>query len=104
MKALTILGSTGSIGVTTLDVVARFPDRLRVVALAAGTRVAQLAEQARRFQPRVVAVGAESAVEEFRQRFPDFEGDVVYGPEGWHTAQRYQTWILAFPDWLVPLA
>ncbi|GIW43022.1 MAG: 1-deoxy-D-xylulose 5-phosphate reductoisomerase [Candidatus Binatia bacterium] len=82
MKALTILGSTGSIGVTTLDVVARFPDRLRVVALAAGTRVAQLAEQARRFQPRVVAVGAESAVDEFRQEFPDFKGDVVYGPEG----------------------
>jgi 1-deoxy-D-xylulose-5-phosphate reductoisomerase len=55
MRRLAILGSTGSIGVQALDVVARFPDRFEVVALAAGRNLERLAEQARRFRPRLVA-------------------------------------------------
>ncbi|MCX8071534.1 MAG: 1-deoxy-D-xylulose-5-phosphate reductoisomerase [Candidatus Binatia bacterium] len=82
MKQISILGSTGSIGTTTLDVVSRFPDKFRVVALAAGTRVERLVDQARKFQPRLVAVGSEDAADEFRQRFPDFRGKVVHGPSG----------------------
>jgi len=56
MKRLAILGSTGSIGEQTLDVVARHPDRFDVVSIAAGRRVERLIEQARAFRPRIVSV------------------------------------------------
>jgi 1-deoxy-D-xylulose-5-phosphate reductoisomerase len=49
---VTLLGSTGSIGVSTLDVIARHPDRFRVTALTANSRVDKLAEQCIRFQPQ----------------------------------------------------
>ena len=82
MKRLAILGSTGSIGVTTLDVVARFPERFRVVALAAGKNVTRLAEQVRRFHPTVVAVGDAEAAAALRQLVPEYRGDVVAGAQG----------------------
>ena len=56
MKRISILGSTGSVGEQTLDVVARHPERFEVVALAAGRRVERLVEQARQFRPRLVSV------------------------------------------------
>ena len=56
MKRLAILGSTGSIGEQTLDVVAAHPGRFQVVSLAAGRRVERLIEQARLFKPRLVSV------------------------------------------------
>ncbi|MFZ0887643.1 MAG: hypothetical protein WA005_04255, partial [Candidatus Binataceae bacterium] len=56
MKGLAILGSTGSIGVTTLELVSGFPDRFKVVALAAGQNLDRLAEQVRRFRPELVSV------------------------------------------------
>jgi 1-deoxy-D-xylulose-5-phosphate reductoisomerase len=63
VQSLTILGSTGSIGVSTLDVVARHPDRFRVVALSAHTHVDRLFEQCARFRPRyAVAVEGTAAV------------------------------------------
>ncbi len=55
-KKIAILGSTGSIGTSTLELIARFPDRFEIVALAAGRRVASLLEQVRRFRPRLVSV------------------------------------------------
>lgn len=82
MKRLAILGSTGSIGVTTLDLVARFPDRFRVVALAAGKNVERLVQQVRRFGPRVVAVADEEAARAFRTALPDFPGELRTAPEG----------------------
>src|SRR5437773_2245501 len=82
MKRLALLGSTGSIGVTTLDLVSRFPDRFRVVALAAGRRVERLAEQVRRFQPLVVAVGDEPAAAALRQLVPEYDGALLTGPVG----------------------
>ncbi len=82
MKRLSILGSTGSIGVTTLDLVGRFPDRFAVVGLAAGSRVERVIEQARLFRPELVALGSEEAAREFRQGFPGFRGEVLSGPEG----------------------
>jgi 1-deoxy-D-xylulose-5-phosphate reductoisomerase len=48
MKGISILGSTGSVGVTTLDVVSRFPERFRVVAMAAGQNLDLLVDQARK--------------------------------------------------------
>lgn len=56
MKNIAILGSTGSIGVSTLEVVAEHPDRFRVVALTAGNNLPLLLEQVRRFRPAAVAV------------------------------------------------
>ena len=70
MKRVSILGSTGSIGVQALDVVARFPERFEVVALAAGRNAVRLAEQVRRFRPRLVSVADEAAARELRALVP----------------------------------
>jgi len=58
MMKLTILGATGSIGASTLDVVARHPDRFEVVALSGHTRIDVLAEQCRKFRPAYAVVGS----------------------------------------------
>ncbi len=60
-RGLAVLGSTGSIGRQTLEIVALFPDRLRVVALAAGSDWAGLAEQARAIRPQLAVVADEAA-------------------------------------------
>jgi len=63
VKRIALLGSTGSIGTQTLDVIARFPERLRVVALAAGRSVDLLIQQCKQFRPELVSVArAEDAV------------------------------------------
>jgi len=82
MRGISILGSTGSIGCATLDVIARHPDRFRVVALAArGTRIEELRRQVRDFRPRLVALEEVGAWEAL-SRDPDFEGiEVEVGPE-----------------------
>lgn len=58
MKKVTILGSTGSIGISTLDIIAKNPGKFKVTALAAGSNVKELARQIIRFKPSVVAVRA----------------------------------------------
>ncbi len=63
-QQLCILGSTGSIGVSTLDVVARHPDRYGVFALTAHTQVKKLAEQCAQFLPQVAVVGTAQAADE----------------------------------------
>jgi len=67
---VTILGSTGSIGLNTLDVIARHPERFTVYALSAHTRIEQLAEQARTTRARVVVVPSEQAAGVFRDCWP----------------------------------
>ena len=57
MKAITLLGSTGSIGTQTLDIVTHHPDQFRIVGLAAGRNVTLLAEQVRQFKPEIVGSG-----------------------------------------------
>jgi len=66
VRHLTILGSTGSIGVNTLDVVARHPDRFRVVALTAHKSVQKILEQCRRFEPRYAVLLDEASAERLR--------------------------------------
>ncbi|PYR52733.1 MAG: 1-deoxy-D-xylulose-5-phosphate reductoisomerase [Acidobacteria bacterium] len=66
MKRVAILGSTGSIGQSALDVVDRHRDRLRVVGLSANDNVDRLAEQTARFCPSVVALGSAGAVDRLR--------------------------------------
>ena len=56
MKAITLLGSTGSIGTQTLDIVRQHPDRFRLVGLAAGSNVELLAQQVQEFRPQIVAI------------------------------------------------
>ena len=63
MKAISILGSTGSIGCNTLKVVEHLGDDFRVVALGAGKNVAKLAEQIARFKPELVSVEDENCAE-----------------------------------------
>ncbi len=70
MKNLAILGSTGSIGTSTLDIVAAHPDRYRVVALTAGNNIERLAQQIERFRPQIVAVISETQARDLRERFP----------------------------------
>ncbi|MDX9873540.1 MAG: 1-deoxy-D-xylulose-5-phosphate reductoisomerase [Spongiibacteraceae bacterium] len=68
MKNITVLGATGSIGDSTLDVIARHPDRYRVFALTANTGVDKLAELAARFQPRFAVLRSEAAAEQLAAR------------------------------------
>ena len=56
MKAITLLGSTGSIGTQTLEIVAQYPDQFRLVGLAARSNVELLAQQVRQFRPQIVAI------------------------------------------------
>lgn len=57
MKAISLLGSTGSIGTQTLDIVAQYPDQFQVVGLTAGSNVEMLAQQIREFRPAIAAIG-----------------------------------------------
>ncbi|MBM4326248.1 MAG: 1-deoxy-D-xylulose-5-phosphate reductoisomerase [Deltaproteobacteria bacterium] len=79
MKRIAILGSTGSIGVQTLDVVRRNPDLFRVEALAAGSRLDLLEGQVREFQPSVVSVADEAIARELKQRLADHSPSLWIG-------------------------
>ncbi len=81
MKKIALLGSTGSIGTQTLDVVRRNKD-IEVVALAAGTRISELEQQVREFQPKLVSVGTQELAKELQIRLADMPIKVVYGDEG----------------------
>jgi 1-deoxy-D-xylulose-5-phosphate reductoisomerase len=68
IQGVTLLGATGSIGVSTLDVLARHPDRFRVVALTANTQVERLVEQCRRFHPEFAVMQDPAAARELEKR------------------------------------
>ena len=78
---LTILGSTGSIGVSTLNVVARHPQQYQVFALTANQRVAELAQQCQQFRPRYAVLGTESAAQQLRSLVSS-DVEVLWGEEG----------------------
>lgn len=85
MKRIAILGSTGSIGRSTLSVVESFPDRFQVVALAAGRNLDLAFEQAQRWRPLVISVAAESHAENLKLRLKSagVNGiEVVHGAAG----------------------
>jgi 1-deoxy-D-xylulose-5-phosphate reductoisomerase len=82
MKAISILGSTGSVGVTTLDVVGRFSDRFRVVAMAAGRNLDLLVEQVKRFQPELVSVATPELSRDLATRLGTQRVTIVHGLEG----------------------
>jgi len=81
MKKIAVLGSTGSIGTQTLNVISRHPERFRVESLAAGSNVALLAEQVRAFRPRKVSVATKALAEELSLMVPSGT-QICYGEEG----------------------
>jgi 1-deoxy-D-xylulose-5-phosphate reductoisomerase len=82
MRRLAVLGSTGSVGEQVLAVARDFPDRYRVVALAAGKNVAKLEQQARRFEPEIVSVADADAADELRTRLAGTGVRIEWGAEG----------------------
>lgn len=79
-KTVSVLGSTGSIGRQTLDVVSHLP--IRVAALAAGTNVARMAQQCRTFQPKLAVMATQEAAEELRRELNNPHLHILYGEEG----------------------
>ncbi|BFU96308.1 MAG: 1-deoxy-D-xylulose 5-phosphate reductoisomerase [Nitrospira sp.] len=82
MKTIVILGSTGSIGTNTLDIVSRFPDQFRVAGLTAGNNDDMLDDQIRRYKPRVVALANEAAAARLRRRCADVSVEILSGQDG----------------------
>ncbi|SFN48708.1 1-deoxy-D-xylulose-5-phosphate reductoisomerase [Dokdonella immobilis] len=83
MMRIALLGATGSIGASTLDVVARHPDRFRITALSAHRNVASLAELCRRFNPEMAVIADPAGADELAQRLRDFAvgSRVMAGPQ-----------------------
>ncbi|MDE5700489.1 MAG: 1-deoxy-D-xylulose-5-phosphate reductoisomerase [Lachnospiraceae bacterium] len=81
MKKIAILGSTGSIGTQTLEIVRDNPD-LQVVGLAAGANIDLMEKQVREFQPRLVSLQSEADCKELKARLSDMEVQVMPGMEG----------------------
>ena len=82
MKTIGILGSTGSIGTQSLDIMAWFPEKFQVKVLAANHNAALLAEQAEKFQPEIIALCDETRYAELKELLPDFKGEILCGEEG----------------------
>lgn len=82
MKNIVILGSTGSIGASTLDIVSKFPEDFRIVGLAAGSKAEVLAEQIRLFQPKVVALSCPKAAKLLRTMVGNRSVEILEGEEG----------------------
>src|SRR5579863_932355 len=85
MKRIAILGSTGSIGRSTLSVAESYPDRFQIVALAAGNNLDAAFEQAQRWRPLVISIANEDGAQSLRSRLKK-EGltgiEVVHGAAG----------------------
>ena len=81
-KRIVVLGSTGSVGEQSLEVAAAFPDRYRVVALAAGSKVVKLAEQVRRHRPERVSVATPEGAAALREALAGHEVEIGVGESG----------------------
>ena len=114
VKALSVLGSTGSIGTQTLEIVEEFPQRFRVVALTAGRNLALLCQQVQRHQPEVVALADPALLSELRERLQALNlprlPELVAGSEGlcqaaaWSSADLVVTGIVGCAGLLPTLA
>ena len=92
IERVTILGSTGSIGVQTLDIIRRHPDRFKVASLVAHSRWEQLAEQAREFSAESVVIGDERHYEKLKAALADTTIKVMAGSEAInHVAESYRS-------------
>ena len=82
MKNIVLLGSTGSIGTQTLDVVRSYKEDLHVVALAAGSSVEKMEQQIREFLPSYAVMWSEGAAKDLKQRVSDLQVQVLTGMDG----------------------
>jgi 1-deoxy-D-xylulose-5-phosphate reductoisomerase len=81
-KNISILGSTGSIGLQTLDVISSFPNRFKVIGLAAKDSLDILAEQVKKFSPKIVSVDTEASAEILQGKLGKTTTVVYFGSEG----------------------
>lgn len=91
MKAITLLGSTGSIGTQTLDILTQYPDQFRLVGLAAGSNVEMLAAQIRQFRPAIAAICVEEKLPELKAAIADLDPQPILlaGEDGVAEVARY---------------
>lgn len=82
MKCVSILGSTGSIGSQSLDVISKLPEKIKVAALTAGTRVDKMALQCRQFLPELAVMATEQAAMELKEKISDLAIRVSWGEAG----------------------
>lgn len=82
MKNIVLLGSTGSIGTQTLDVVRSYKEDLHVVALAAGSSVEKMEQQIREFSPSYAVMWSEEAAKDLKQRVSDLQVQILTGMDG----------------------
>jgi len=91
VKAITLLGSTGSIGTQTLDILENNPDQFRLVGIAAGNNVELLAQQVRQFKPEIVAICNEAKLGDLRAALAGLDPmpQILAGDEGVVEVARY---------------
>ncbi|MBR4831169.1 MAG: 1-deoxy-D-xylulose-5-phosphate reductoisomerase [Butyrivibrio sp.] len=82
MRSIILLGSTGSIGTQTLDVVRNNKDELKVIGLAANSRVDDVEKQVREFKPKYVCMYSEKAALDLKERLKDTDTKIMSGMEG----------------------
>lgn len=91
MKAITLLGSTGSIGTQTLDIVAQYPDQFRVVGMVAGRNIELFAQQVLQFKPEIIAIQDPAQLPELKAAIASLQPqpEILAGPEGIVEVARY---------------
>ena len=95
-RSVTILGSTGSVGCNTIDLIGRQPDAFSVEALTGNRNVAVLAEQARRLRPKLAVVGDPSGYRALKDELDGTGIEVAAGPEALvEAANRPAEWVMA---------
>lgn len=90
MKKIAVLGSTGSVGANTLEVVRRMPERFAVSALAAGSNIPLLCEQVRQFRPKIVSLKTRAGAASLKAELNGLGVRVVHGPEGAEEVARFE--------------
>lgn len=82
MKKIGILGSTGSIGTQTLEIVRNYKEDIQVTALAAGSNAVMLEQQIREFRPKTAVLWSEAAAKDLKERVSDIDVEILSGMEG----------------------
>ena len=91
MKNIAILGSTGSIGTQTLDIVSQNPEDLAVVAMSCGSNIDLFEKQIRKYHPSLVAIKSEELAKDLKGRLSDLDGiEVLFGMEGLIAVATYE--------------
>ncbi len=89
MKRLSVLGSTGSIGMQALEVVRAHPEAFEVVAMAAGRRLDLFSQQVREFRPHLVSVASRDGAQELQERLRGLPVKICFGEEGLSEVAAY---------------